>query len=99
MTLSARTRSCWLIRLGLLWQVVALRLAVGWCCGGRGWVGVGSMSMRPVPWPEVPELTARVARRAFPKGSLAIRLHDELGAVFKDTDFVGTFGARGKPGI
>ena len=55
--------------------------------------------MRPMPWPEVPEQTVLVARRAFPKGSLAIRLRDELGPVFQDTDFVGTFGVRGKPGI
>jgi transposase len=57
------------------------------------------MSMRPMPWPEVPGQTAAVARAAFPKGSLAIRLRDELGPVFQDTDFNGTFGVRGKPGI
>lgn len=55
--------------------------------------------MRPAPWPEVPEQTAAVARAAFPKGSLAIRLRDELGPVFQDADFIGTFGVRGKPGI
>jgi transposase len=57
------------------------------------------MSLRPVPWPDVPERTAMVARRAFPRGSLAIRLRDELGPVFQDTDFVGAFGVRGRPGI
>jgi transposase len=57
------------------------------------------MSMRPMPWPEVPERTAAVARAAFPRRSLAIRLRDELGPVFQDTDFIGTFGVRGKPGI
>jgi transposase len=57
------------------------------------------MSMWPMPWPEVPERTATVARAAFPKGSLAIRLRDELGPVFQDTDFMGVFGVRGKPGI
>ena len=57
------------------------------------------MSMRPMPWPEVPEQTALVARRAFPKGSLAIRLRDELGPVFQDADFIGAFGVRGRPGI
>jgi len=55
--------------------------------------------MRPMPWPEVPEQTAGVARAAFPMGSLAIRLRDELGPVFQDTDFIGVFGVRGKPGI
>jgi transposase len=57
------------------------------------------MSLRPVPWPEVPELTARVARQAFPKGSLPMRFRDELGPVFQDSDFIGTFGVRGRPGI
>ena len=54
--------------------------------------------MRPVSWPEVPEQTALVARRALPKGSLAIGLRDELGPVFQDADFIGTFGTRGRPG-
>ena len=57
------------------------------------------MSMRPGAWPEVPEATARVARRAFPKGSLPMRLRDELGPLFADADFVGSFGVRGRPGI
>jgi transposase len=57
------------------------------------------MSMRPMPWPEVPEQTAAVARAAFPKGSLAIRLRNDLGPIFQDTDFIGMFGVRGKPGI
>jgi len=55
--------------------------------------------MWPMPWPEVPEQTAAVARAAFPKGSLAIRLRDELGPIFQDADFNGAFGVRGKPGI
>jgi transposase len=57
------------------------------------------MSMWPVSWPSVPEQTARVARRAFPKGSPAMRLRDELGVLFEDADFEGCFGARGRPGI
>ncbi len=57
------------------------------------------MSLRPVAWPEVPEQTAVVARAAFPRGSLAMRLRDELGPIFLDTDFHGAFGVRGRPGI
>ncbi|MDX2937664.1 transposase [Streptomyces ipomoeae] len=34
--------------------------------------------MRPVGLPEVPEQTVMVARAAFPKGSLAIRVRDRL---------------------
>jgi transposase len=57
------------------------------------------MSMQPQPWPEVPALTARVARGAFRKGSLAIRARDELGAWYEDAVFVGVYGVRGRPGI
>src|SRR5437016_1666674 len=57
------------------------------------------MSMQPRPWPEVPAGTARVAKRAFRKGSLAIRARDELGAWCDDAVFAGVYGARGRPGI
>ena len=57
------------------------------------------MSMQPQPWPDVPAETARVAKRAFPKGSLPIRARDELGSWYEDADFADVFGVRGKPGI
>jgi transposase len=57
------------------------------------------MSMQPKPWPEVPADTARVAKKAFRKGSLAIRARDELGAWCQDADFGGVYGVRGAPGI
>src|SRR6478735_9217150 len=57
------------------------------------------MSMQPQPWPEVPASTAKIARRAFRKGSLAMRARDELGAWCSDEAFGGTYGARGAPGI
>ncbi|WP_413106185.1 hypothetical protein [Streptomyces sp. Inha503] len=53
------------------------------------------MSLRPVPAPEIPEMTARVARAAFPKGCLAMRVRDELGVLFQDADFAAAFPARG----
>ena len=57
------------------------------------------MSMQPRPWPEVPALTAQVARAAFPRGSLAIRIRDQLGAWCEDEAFAGVYGIRGAPGI
>src|SRR5919198_5869308 len=57
------------------------------------------MSMQPRPWPEVPESTVRVARAAFPKGSLAMRVRDELGPLFADEQFAQAFGRRGRRGI
>jgi transposase len=57
------------------------------------------MSMQPKPWPEVPAETARIAKKAFRRGSLPIRARDELGIWFADEDFAGVYGARGAPGI
>jgi transposase len=57
------------------------------------------MSMRPGALPEVPEQTAVVAQAAFRKGTLAMRVRDELGEVFCDGAFIDAFGIRGKPGI
>ncbi len=55
--------------------------------------------MQPHPWPEVPASTAKVAKRAFRKGSLAMRARDELGAWYQDGAFRVTYGTRGAPGI
>lgn len=59
-----------------------------------GWVRV---SMQPSGPSEVPAETVRVARAAFPKGSLAIRVRDELGQLFDDEEFADLFPSRGKP--
>jgi hypothetical protein len=45
------------------------------------------MSLRPELDYTVPELTARVARASFPKGTLCLRILDELGTIFRDQDF------------
>jgi transposase len=57
------------------------------------------MSVQPRAWPEVPEQTVVVARAAFPKGTLAMRVRDELPGLFADEQFASAFGVRGKPGI
>ena len=38
-----------------------------------------------------------MALAALPKGSLAIRIRDELGMLFRDEEFADLFPARGKP--
>lgn len=53
--------------------------------------------MQPKESGEIPAETVRVARAAFPKGSLAIRVRDELGVLFTDEQFTDLFPARGKP--
>ncbi|WP_141746021.1 transposase, partial [Streptomyces sp. EN27] len=55
------------------------------------------MSMQPKEPVMIPAETVRVARAAFPKGSLAIRVRDELGPLFRDEEFADLFPARGKP--
>src|SRR5436190_13170155 len=57
------------------------------------------MSMQHKVLPPVPEQTAKIARRAFPKGSLPIRVRDRLSEVFADEPFAGAFGTRGAPGL
>ena len=55
------------------------------------------MSFRSEPIPDVPEETVRIARAAFPKGNLYLKMRDELGIFYKDADFVDLFPARGQP--
>lgn len=57
------------------------------------------MSMRPRPWPDVPELTVRMAHASCRQGNLAMRIRDELGEVYADARFAAVFGVRGRPGI
>lgn len=49
------------------------------------------MSPRPEPIPVVPEETVRVARAAFPKGNLYVKVRDEPGTSYKDEDFADLF--------
>jgi transposase len=55
------------------------------------------MSLHPDPWGPVPEETARVARAAFPKGTLYLHLRDELGPLYDDALFADLFPSRGQP--
>ncbi|MDQ3765438.1 MAG: transposase, partial [Actinomycetota bacterium] len=54
---------------------------------------------QPRPWSEVAEQATAVARVAFPKGTLAMRVGDELPGLFVDEQFASGFGVWGKPGI
>jgi len=46
----------------------------------------------------VPEQTARIARAAFLKDNILIKLRDELGAIYEHEAFAHLFPSRGKPG-
>ena len=55
------------------------------------------MSLQPTPVPPVPEATARVARTAFPKGTLFVQMRDALGAFYDDDLFAPLYPERGRP--
>src|SRR4051794_10585779 len=55
------------------------------------------MSLRPQPPPSIPEETRRVAQAAFPKGTLCLRIADELGPLYGDDQFAELFPTRGQP--
>ncbi|MFH9963772.1 hypothetical protein ACH4PR_20695 [Streptomyces mirabilis] len=44
----------------------------------------------------VPELTARVVRASFPKGTLAVRVREALGPMFDDESFAEAFSVLPK---
>jgi transposase len=44
-------------------------------------------------------MTALVARAAFRKGNLYLRLRDELGTLYTDQDFANLFPSRGQPAL
>ncbi len=55
------------------------------------------MSLKPQPIGPVPELTAYVARAAFPNGNPHMSLKDTLGTVYDDERFAGLSPNRGQP--
>ena len=55
------------------------------------------MSLDPVLPYSLPDDTARVARAAFPKGNLYLRMDDELGPLFHNPTFAPLFSACGRP--
>src|ERR687893_2027154 len=57
------------------------------------------MSLHPVTIEPIPEQTVQIARAAFPKGNLYLRLRDELGTLFTDQDFAHLYPRRGQPAL
>lgn len=55
------------------------------------------MSLKPRPNLPVPEETAYVANKAFPKGNVFMRMRDELGVIFEDEQFVTLYPEDGQP--
>jgi transposase len=55
------------------------------------------MSLHPTAIDPVPELTAAVARAAFPHGNRYLTMRDTFGSLFTDQDFIDLFSSRGQP--
>jgi transposase len=55
------------------------------------------MSLKPQSIGPVPELTAYVARAAFPEGNPYVALRDTLGTFYDDERFAALFPSRGQP--
>jgi transposase len=45
----------------------------------------------------IPDETIRVAQAAFPKGTLVMQICDEIGPLFRNTQFTALFSATGQP--
>jgi transposase len=58
-----------------------------------------AMSLRPAPPFQIPEQTARIARAAFRRPTLAMQIADSLGAIFADQQFADLFPAVGQPAL
>src|ERR671929_1487785 len=57
------------------------------------------MCLHPEPIGEIPPETVRVARAAFPKGTVVTRLRDEFSELYRDEDFGRFYPSRGQPGL
>ena len=57
------------------------------------------MCLHPELIPRVPEITAKVAASAFPKGNKYMRLRDELGAFYQDEEFAQLYPNQGQSAI
>jgi transposase len=55
------------------------------------------MSLQTRPIPPIPDLTAKIARRAFRKGNVYMHMRDVLGTFFTDDQFADLYPADGQP--
>lgn len=55
------------------------------------------MCLKPTNIESIPKETVRIAKAAFPKGNLYLKMRDELGTVFSDLDFMVLYPSKGQP--
>ena len=55
------------------------------------------MSLHASPSMPIPAETVRIARAAFPKGTLCMQMRDTLGPFYEDSQFAALFSSTGQP--
>src|SRR5579862_9911652 len=55
------------------------------------------MSLQPRDNTLIPEETIRIAKAAFPKGNIYMKMRDEFGTLYEDPQFADLFPRRGQP--
>ena len=55
------------------------------------------MTLHPQHAFSIPEETVRVARAAYPKGNLYMKMRDALGTIYQDESFAHVFPQNGRP--
>jgi transposase len=57
------------------------------------------MSLKPQPFPELPEDTARLARRLGRGKNLYVAIGDQMGTLFEDQEWVDLYSNEGSPAL
>ncbi len=57
------------------------------------------MSLKPAPLQPIPEETVCIARAAFRKGNVYMRMRDAFGTLYEDEQFGDLFSVRGQPAL
>lgn len=57
------------------------------------------MSLKPEPIGPIPSETAHVAKAAYPKGNIFMKMRDELGMLYQDNLFADLFPNNGQPAL
>jgi transposase len=57
------------------------------------------MSLKPQTIGPVPAETARIARAAYPKGNISLKMRETLGSIYRDEDFADLSPKDGQPAI
>jgi len=58
-----------------------------------------TMSLKIRVMEDVPDLTAQIARAAFPKGNIYLQLRDKLGTIYEDQQFKDLYAQDGQPAV